>query len=149
MNLPRLNFPIYEFRTQTAEHKTLVFDIVRKKFVVLTPEEWVRQHVVQYLIAEHNVSVNKIAIEYFLKWNQMQHRCDIVVFDARFAPQLIVECKESRIPISQRVFDQVARYNIKLKVPYLMVTNGLQHIFAQINFETGNYSFLENLELQN
>jgi hypothetical protein len=145
VNLPTLNFPIYEFRTQTAEHKTLVFDIVRKKFVTLTPEEWVRQHVIQFLIQEHKVSVNKISIEYFLKWNEMQHRCDIVVFDDNFKPVLIVECKEARIPISQNVFDQVARYNITLKVPYLMVTNGLQHIYAHINFELNNYTFIETL----
>ena len=147
MNLPPLNFPIYEFRTQTAEHKTLVFDIVRKKYVILTPEEWVRQHVIRFLMSEMKISLNKIALEYFLKWNEMQHRCDIVVFDDSFNPLLIVECKAARIPISQAVFDQVARYNIKLKVPYLMVTNGLQHIYAHINFENQNYKYLENLEL--
>ena len=140
MNLPELNFPTYEFRTQTSEHKTLVFDIIRKKMVILTPEEWVRQHVVQ-------VSPNKIAVEYFLKWNQMNHRCDIVVFDEAFKPMLIVECKAVHIPISQSVFDQISRYNITLQVPLLMVTNGLQHIYAEIDFVSKQYKFMEHLKL--
>ncbi len=148
MNFPELNFPRFEFRTQTSEHKTLVFDIVRKKFVALTPEEWVRQHVIHFLIKDYGISVNKISVEYFLKWNDMQHRCDIVVFDDNFNPQLIVEAKSAKISVSQKVFDQVARYNIKLRVPFLMVTNGLQHIYARINFEENNYLFLEKLILK-
>lgn len=147
MNLPELNFPTYEFRTQTSEHKTLVFDIIRKKMVILTPEEWVRQHVVHFLINEHQVSPNKIAVEYFLKWNQMNHRCDIVVFDEAFKPMLIVECKAVHIPISQSVFDQISRYNITLQVPLLMVTNGLQHIYAEIDFVSKQYKFMEHLKL--
>jgi type I site-specific restriction endonuclease len=119
---------------------------VRKKFVKLTPEEWVRQHVIQFLISEHNISVNKISVEHFLKWNQMQHRCDIVVFDDLFKPVLIVECKSAKIPVTQQVFDQVARYNIKLRVPFLMVTNGLSHFYAQIDFDLNKYSFLESLK---
>ena len=145
MNPPKLNFPEYEFRIQQSEHKTLVFDIVRKKFVTLTPEEWVRQHVIRFLMEEHHISVNKISVEYFLKWNEMQHRCDIVVFDADFCPLLIVECKSVKIPLSQKVFDQIARYNMKLKVPLLMVTNGLQHIYAEIDFVEGKSNFLQKL----
>ena len=148
MNLPKLNFPNYEFRTQTSEHKTLVFDIIRKKFVTLTPEEWVRQHVVQFLMEEHHISMSRIAVEYMLKWNEMQHRCDVLVFDHDFKPILIIECKSTQIAISQKVFDQVARYNITLKVPNLMVTNGPQHFYAQIDFENCAYSFNEKLILK-
>ena len=137
---------MYELRTQFSEHKTLVFDIVRKKMVALTPEEWVRQHVIHFLISEHKVSINKISVEYSLKWNSMTHRCDLVVFGDDFAPQLIVECKAASVPISQKVFDQIARYNMKLKVPYLMVTNGLSHIYARVNFNDNSCAFMEELK---
>ena len=145
MDLPVLNFNYYEFRIQAVEQKKLIFDRIRKKFVTLTPEEWVRQHVIAFLIDEKKISDTKIAVEYRLTWNQMQHRCDIVVFDEDYKPRLIVECKAISIPISQQVFDQIARYNISLKVPSLMVTNGMQHIYANINFEEKSYKFTEEL----
>ena len=145
MNFPELNFPSYELRTRQSERKTLVFDIVRKKYVVLTPEEWVRQHVVHFLIQEQGISINKISVEYFLRWNDMQHRCDIVVFDDNFNPLLIVESKSAKIAVSQKVFDQVARYNLNLKVKYLMVTNGLQHFYCLMNYENQSYTFIQDL----
>lgn len=148
MNFPQLNFSNYEFRTQHSDGKTLVFDIVRKKFVTLTPEEWVRQHVIRFLTDTHQVSINRIAVEYFLNWNNLSHRCDILVFDADFKPMLIVECKSAKVSLSQKVFDQIARYNITLKVPYLMVTNGLQHIYAAVDFSEGKYQFLEKISFK-
>lgn len=149
MNLRQLNFPSYEFRIQTTQQKNLIFDIIRKKFVTLTPEEWVRQHVVHYLIQEHQVSPNRIAVEYALAWNGMNHRCDVLVFDNEFRPLLIVECKAAEVPVNQPVFDQIARYNMKLKVPLLMVTNGLMHVYARINFETKSVQYLPELPLGN
>jgi predicted type IV restriction endonuclease len=147
VSYPGLDFPEYELKIQTAEDKALVFDIVRKKFVVLTPEEWVRQHVIHHLVQAHGVSLNRISVEHFLKWNTMQHRCDIVVFSTEFVPKLIVECKAAKVPLTQKVLDQVARYNIRLKVPYLMVTNGLHHIYAHIDFGDNSYRFLKGLDV--
>ncbi len=145
MNLRQLNFPSYEFRIQNTQQKNLIFDIIRKKFVTLTPEEWVRQHVVHYLIHEKGVSPNRIAVEYALTWNGMNHRCDVLVFDAGFNPWLIVECKAADVAVNQPVFDQIARYNMKLKVPLLMVSNGLLHVYARINFDDKTVVYIPEL----
>jgi hypothetical protein len=145
VKLPSLNFSKYDFRIKAGGQKNLIFDKIRKKFVTLTPEEWVRQHVIEFLIIEKKISNAKIAVEYGLNWNGMKHRCDIVVFDEDFKPRLIVECKAISIPISQSVFDQIARYNISMKVPHLMVTNGMQHIYAKVNFEENAVRFTKEL----
>ena len=112
---------------------------------MLTPEEWVRQHTVQYLIQENNYPISLINVEKQVKINGMSKRYDIVVFNSDGSIFLIVECKQPDVAISQSTFDQIARYNFTLKAEYLMVTNGLNHYFCQMDFEKEKYSFLKEL----
>lgn len=140
-----LQFPSYAFRTRRVERGVEIWDNIRKKWLLLTPEEWVRQHTVAYLIQELTYPQGLISVERSLKVNSLQKRADIVVFDKSSNPFLLVECKAPEIEISQGVFDQAARYNLTLKVPYLMVTNGLRHFCAQINPEEGSWNYLQDL----
>ena len=137
-----LNFPEYQFRYKKEGENLLIFDSIRKKHVVLTPEEWVRQNMVQFLIHEKNVPTSLIHIEMSLKYNTLKKRGDIVIFNNLGKPLLIVECKSPNIAITQSVFDQIARYNFTLKVNFLIVTNGIDHFCCKIDFENNNYSFL-------
>ncbi len=141
----KLNFPTYSFRFKSNENKTLIFDIIRKKFVVLTPEEWVRQHVVQFLVSEKKYPKSHINVEKQLILNETKKRYDIVVFKPDGSIQLIVECKAPQIPIDQKVFDQIARYNFVLNARYLMVTNGLNHYFCKMDFKAEKYQFLREI----
>mgnify|MGYP003402589949 FL=1 len=143
--MQKLNFPSYSFRFKNSENKVAIFDEIRKKFVILTPEEWVRQHTVQYLIQEYNYPKSLLNVEKQVKINGMSKRYDIVVFNSDGSIFLIVECKQPDVPISQNTFDQIARYNFTLKAEFLMVTNGLNHYFCQMNFEKEQYTFLKEL----
>lgn len=143
--MQQLNFPSYSFRFKNSENKPYIFDEIRKKFVVLTPEEWVRQHVVRYLIDDKKYSKSFINVEKLVKVNGINKRYDIVVFDSRGNIFLLIECKAPVVPISQKTFDQIAQYNLILKASYLMVTNGLNHYFCQMDFENEKYSFLSAL----
>lgn len=140
-----LNFPQYSFRFKNKENNVSIFDGIRKKFVVLQPEEWVRQHCVQYLIEGKNFPKSLINIEKELTINNLKKRYDIVVFNSDGSIHLIVECKAPSITIDQSTFDQIARYNIKLNATYLMVTNGMNHYFCQMDFENERYQFLKNI----
>ncbi|CAM1367780.1 Restriction endonuclease subunit R (fragment) [Tenacibaculum soleae] len=113
--------------------------------MVLTPEEWVRQHFVQYLIDEKKYPVSLIAIEKQLTINNLKKRTDIVIFSSDGMPDIIVECKAPKIKISQDTFDQIARYNLKLNANYLVVTNGLQHYFCKLDKENETYIFLKEI----
>ncbi len=143
--MQKLNFEQYSFRFKSSENKPLVFDEIRKKFVVLTPEEWVRLHVVQFLLNEKNYPKSLINVEKQLKLNNTAKRYDVVVFNNDGSIFLIVECKAPSIPINQLTFDQIARYNLALKSEYLMVTNGLEHYFCQMDFENERYVFLKDI----
>lgn len=141
-----LNLPSYPFKIkQREDQSTEIWDPLRNKYIILTPEEWVRQHFVQFLIKEHGLPAGRIAVEHGIKVNHLTRRCDIVYFDSARRPTLIVECKRPHIKISQQTFDQIARYNLTLQVPYLAVTNGLQHVYCQLNYDLKRYVFLENL----
>lgn len=140
-----LNFPSYPFRLKSSENKTLIFDIIRKKYVVLTPEEWVRQHVVHYLHTEKKYPLSLISIEKQLKINTLVKRTDVVVFNKKGTPEIIVECKAPNVPISQGTFDQIARYNLTLKANFLMVSNGLNHYYCQMDHEKETYVFLQEI----
>lgn len=140
-----LNFPQYSFRFKNKENKVSIFDGIRKKFVVLQPEEWVRQHCVQYLIEGKNFPKSLINVEKELTINNLKKRYDIVVFNPNGSIHLIVECKAPSVTIDQSTFDQIARYNIKLNATYLMVTNGMNHYFCQMDFENERYQFLKNI----
>ena len=140
-----LNLPASDFRITEQNRKKLIFDRIRKKFVSLTSEEWVRQHFIEYLINSRNVPASLIGVEVSMKMNRLLKRADIVVHDKSGKPCLLVECKAPEVEISQAVFDQIARYNMALKVKFLVVTNGLVHYACKIDHENASYSFLEEI----
>jgi len=140
-----LNFPVYSFRFKNSENKVSIFDEIRKKFILLTPEEWVRQHVIQFLLQEKKYPKSLINVEKLIKINNLNKRYDGVVFQPNGEIFLLIECKAPEVPISQHTFDQIARYNLVLKAKYLMVTNGLNHYFCQMDFENEKYVFLKEL----
>ena len=143
--MQKLNFPTYPFRFKNSENKRLIFDEIRKKFVVLQPEEWVRQHCVQYLICEKQYPKSLINVEKELKLNDLKKRYDIVIFNSDGSIHLIVECKAPKITIKQNTFDQIARYNLTLNAKYLMVTNGLNHYYCTMDFQEKCYQFLNDI----
>ena len=143
--MQKLNFPAYTFRFKNSENKVAIFDIVRKKFIVLTPEEWVRQHVVHYFIQEKNYPLSLINVEKRITINGLTKRYDVVVFQPNGQIHILVECKAPEVHLSQNTFDQIARYNISLQANYLMVTNGKNHYFCTMDFEKETYSFLKEL----
>ncbi len=140
-----LNFPIYDFRLRKKNNKTYIFDIVRKKFFLLTPEEWVRQHSLHYLIIEKGYPLSLIAVEKHLYINGQLRRFDIVVFNRKMLPRILVECKAPEVPLTQTVFDQANQYNYLLKAPYLFLTNGRKHIYCQVDFNNNTYRFLAQI----
>lgn len=137
-----LNLPKFEFRTRKHQEKVQIFDDLRRKYVALTPEEWVRQHFVKFLQTTYNYSASLIAVEMPVEINGLKQRADIVVFNRKGKPSVIVECKAPSVPVNNQVFDQAARYNLRLKVDYLMVTNGLVHFCAKLDFTTNTYQML-------
>lgn len=143
--MQELNLPNYQFRIKSSENKLFIFDFIRKKEVILTPEEWVRQHFMRYLVTEKKYPASLIAVEKKLNLHQTTKRTDIVVYNRNLKPEIIVECKAPNVPISQEVFDQIARYNLKLEARFLIVTNGLQHFYCQIDTENESYLFLEDI----
>ncbi|WP_282055006.1 type I restriction enzyme HsdR N-terminal domain-containing protein [Maribacter luteus] len=143
--MQRLNFPHYDFRFKNSENNIYIFDAIRKKFVVLQPEEWVRQNVVQYLITEKKYPKSLINVEKQIIVNKIKKRYDVVVFDSLGNIVLLVECKAPQIPITQKTFDQIARYNMNLNATYLMVTNGLDHIYCKMDYTQEKYTFLKHI----
>jgi hypothetical protein len=143
--MQKLNFPVYSFRFKNSENKVAIFDEIRKKFIILTPEEWVRQHVVQNLLQENLYPKSFINVEKLIKVNDLSKRYDIIVYQPNGEIFLLVECKAPSVNITQNTFDQIARYNLVLKAKYLMVTNGLNHYFCQMDFEKEKYIFLKEL----
>ena len=145
--MQKLNFPTYSFRFKNSENKVSIFDEIRKKFILLTPEEWVRQHVVQFLLQDKKYPKSYINVEKLIKINDLSKRYDVVVFQPNGEIFLLIECNAPEVPISQQTFDQIARYNLVLKAKYLMVTNGLNHYFCQMDFENEKYVFLKELPI--
>tara|TARA_R110001583_G_scaffold167585_2_gene320406 strand:- start:20 stop:472 length:453 start_codon:yes stop_codon:yes gene_type:complete len=140
-----LNFPKFEYRFKSTENKVSIFDVIRKKFIILQPEEWVRQHCVHYLINDKNFPKSLINVEKELTINGLKKRYDIVIFNSDGSIFLIVECKSHNIKIDQTTFDQIARYNLVLNATYLMVTNGLNHYYCEMDMENERYSFLKTI----
>jgi hypothetical protein len=140
-----LNLPTYEFRTTEREGKRAIYDPLRDRYVRLTPEEWVRQHFVQYLIQELGVPSGLVAIEAAFRYQGQPRRADAIVHDRQGDPLLLVECKAPRVSIGQEAFDQCARYNLVLEAPYLVVTNGQTHYACAIDFEAESCRFLDDL----
>ena len=143
--MQKLNFPTYTFRFKNSENKVAIFDEIRKKFVILTPEEWVRQNVVRFLLEEKKYPKSYVNVEKVIKINGLTKRYDVVVFQPNGQLFLLIECKAPEVAISQNTFDQIARYNMVLEAEYLMVTNGLNHYFCQMDFENEKYLFLKAL----
>jgi hypothetical protein len=141
----QLNLPQCEFRFREIDKKVSVFDEIRRKFVVLSPEEWVRQHVVHYLLSHKKYPKSLINVEKVLRINGLTKRYDIVVFNPDGSIHILVECKAPEIPISQSTFDQIARYNMVANARFLMVTNGLDHYFCTMDYINSRYDFLKEL----
>lgn len=143
--MQELNFSKYSFRFKSSENKLSIFDEIRKKFILLTPEEWVRQHVVCFLLTEKNYPKSLTNVEKVIKVNDLVKRYDVVVYNPDGSIFLLVECKAPKVKITQESFNQIARYNLVLRAQYLMVTNGINHYFCQMDFENEKYIFLEEL----
>ena len=140
-----LNLPKYDFNLIHEEDKNKIFDPIRRAFFVLTPEEWVRQNFVRYLIEEKHFPAGLISIEKQMILNGMKKRMDILCYSKNGTPLLMVECKAPEVSISQSAFDQIGRYNIKQRLPYLIVTNGMDHYCAKIDFKEASFQFLKNI----
>ena len=143
--MENLSLPVYDFRYTIKEDKKYIFDIIRKKYVLLTPEEWVRQNFIRYLIEEKGYIQSLVRVEMFFKLNRLAKRADIALFNRKGQPKVLVECKSPKVTISQVVFEQVARYNLSFKVDFLIVTNGLQHYCCKMNYKQKSFSFMNEI----
>ena len=133
--LQHLCFPDYDFRLKKVDSKISIFDELRKKWLVCTPEEWVRQNLIKFLINKYNYPPNLIAIEKGLSLAGRDYRFDALVFDGEFKPLLIIECKAPSIKLSQDTFDQIWTYNYEIKAPYFLITNGVTFIMGKYSKE--------------
>ena len=140
-----LNLPEYPLKVKKNGSRLSVFDRLRKRYVALTPEEWVRQHFVEYLIETKQFPAALMANEVSLTQNGIKRRCDTLVADREGQPLVIIEYKAPEIEITQQVFDQIVRYNMVLRARYLMVSNGMVHYCCQIDYENNTYSFLSEI----
>ncbi|MCC6690350.1 MAG: type I restriction enzyme HsdR N-terminal domain-containing protein [Bacteroidia bacterium] len=144
--MEKLNLPTYTFKFRNNnKNKVELFDIVRKKYVVLRPEEWVRQNFIRYLNQEKGFPIGLMQLEKPLTYNSLDKRSDIVVYNKTGKAIVLVECKAPHINITQNAFDQIARYNFKLKVKYLIATNGINHFYCRMNYSAESYSFIEQI----
>lgn len=134
----KLNLPTFDFDLRKEGTKVLIFDSLRKRHVTLTPEEWVRQHFIRYLIHHLRYPRALIRVEGGLAFNTLPKRSDIVVFDRSGSPWMIIECKAPDLPLSNKVVLQASVYNQTLKARYLVVTNGMSHICCEVNWEDRN-----------
>ncbi len=140
-----LNLPKIQAKISQEAGKAMIFDVVRKKYIILTPEEWVRQHFSHYLINSLNYPKSLMKIEGGLTYNKLAKRSDIVVYNQTATPHILVECKSFKIALSQRVLEQVSIYNQTLRADYLAVTNGLHHLFFHVDFTSGKANRLDSL----
>jgi len=143
--MQKLNLPEYTFKIKSENSRQFIFDSIRKKYVRLTPEEWVRQNFMQFLVVEKKYSSSLLTVEAAVNINGNPQRADLIVFDRQATPVLVAEFKAPEVKITQQTFDQIARYNMPLKVKFLIVSNGLQHYCCQVDFESGTYSFLQEI----
>lgn len=143
--LTPLNFPKANLKLSRKDGVIYVWDIFRRKKLQLTPEEWVRQHILHYLIDHKNFPVNLLAAEYGIRVNQMTRRCDGVVFDRQGKPVMIIECKAPEVKINEQTLHQIAQYNFTLKVNWLVLSNGLETVTAFINSETKSVEYLKEI----
>ncbi|MDX5421005.1 MAG: type I restriction enzyme HsdR N-terminal domain-containing protein [Hymenobacteraceae bacterium] len=140
-----LNLPPFDYKIKKNEANPLIFDILRKKYIQLTPEEWVRQHFLHYLINTLGYPKSLISVERGLSYNRLQKRTDLCVYSAEGRPHLLVECKASYVPITQEVVKQVSVYNQTLRARYLVITNGIQHFCWEVDFEKKQFTPLQEI----
>jgi type I site-specific restriction-modification system R (restriction) subunit len=140
-----LNLPTYLFRLKEDRGKKYIFDEIRRRFVLLTPEEWVRQHIINFLVQVKNFPRNLISIEKGFNQNRNRQRYDLLIFNNLGNPMMIVECKAPGVEINQQVFDQAGRYNNRHKANYMLITNGVKHYCCMINLENRQYAFLNDV----
>lgn len=140
-----LNLPAFETKIVQQNGKATIFDVIRKKYVSLTPEEWVRQHFVHFLIEHKSYPKNLMANEVTLDLNGTSKRCDTVLYNRDLSARMIIEYKAPQIIITQKVFDQITRYNIVLRVDYLIVSNGMEHYCCRMDYEKQSYTFLRDI----
>lgn len=143
--MQKLNLPSFEGKIVKKDDKPFILDVIRRQYVALTPEEWVRQHFVHFLIGHKGYPQSLMANEVQLKLNGMSRRCDTVVYDRALKPRVIVEYKAPTVNITQQVFDQICRYNMVLQVDYLIVSNGLSHYCCKLDYASRTYIFLEEI----
>ncbi|MEM9917774.1 MAG: type I restriction enzyme HsdR N-terminal domain-containing protein [Bacteroidota bacterium] len=132
-------------KIKTSDKQRMIFDPVRRKYLVLSPEEFVRQLLIHFLIHDLHYNPNRISIERQLLVNGRTRRYDILIYDPALQPFLLIECKAPDVPLSQDTFDQIARYNMPLQVPYLLVSNGRHNLCCQIHYEQSDYEYLDQL----
>lgn len=143
--ITQLNLPTYEYRLREQNGRQQIFDVLRRRYVALTPEEWVRQHFVHYLIEHKGYPKGLLANEVELRVGEKHLRCDTVLYDKTLHPKIIVEYKAPDIAITQKVFNQITVYNMLLHVDYLIVSNGMQHYCCQMDYEQNRYTFLSDI----
>jgi hypothetical protein len=140
-----LNLPPFEPNIKKAEGKLWIFDVIRKKYVALIPEEWVRQHFVHYLLTHNKYPKALITVETGLQYNRLQKRSDIVVHDRSGKPWMLIECKAPDVPVDEKTVFQVSVYNATLRAKYVVVTNGMRHMIALIDWDSGTTSWLKDV----
>ena len=141
----RLNLPPYEIRITEKDGKRMIFDFLRRKYVSLTPEEWVRQHFVHYLVDHKGYPKGLLGNEIELQIGDKRMRCDSILYNKVAQPQMIIEYKAPTIALQQKTFDQVSAYNLLLKVDYLVISNGLEHYCCKMDYEANTYHFLPSI----
>ena len=143
--MTRLNLPPFEIKLRGTKARPQIFDILRKKYIALTPEEWVRQHFVHFLVEHKGYPAALMANEIQLKVGEKTLRADSVLYSRDLKPRMIIEYKAPHISITQKVFDQISIYNMLLHVDYLVVSNGLQHYICKMDYNDKKYLFLEDI----
>lgn len=141
----QLNLPTFDYKLKKVDGKVWIFDMIRKKYIVLTPEEWVRQHFIHHLINNFRYPKALLKVEGGLVYNQLQKRSDIIVFDRQGKPWMVVECKSPALNLSENTLSQAAVYNSTLKAKFITVTNGIVHYCSSINWEEGKTNLLDSL----
>ncbi len=145
MQLTKLNLPKFDPKLTMRGIEQLIFDVVRRKYIVLTAEEWVRQHFLNYLIKHKAYPIGLIRVEQQVLVSSIPQRADIVVYSRKGQPIMVVECKAPGVELSNSTFAQAARYNISLGANYLVITNGMDHFCCKVNLESNSYLFLNEI----
>jgi len=143
--MQKLQLPEYSFRLREERGRMLIFDEIRRRFVALTPEEWVRQHFLHYLVAEKGYPASLMAVEKKVNVNGLSQRFDLLVYDRKGAPLLVAEFKAPGVAVTQAAFDQAVRYNSALKVPLILVSNGLQHFVCRVDYAAHTAGYLREV----